>query len=358
LPVYTSRVARSALRRLGRHGLSLGVLAALALLAIGGRAATAAGRPAALVVLDNFESGVWPTPGLWYLPPDTTPMWWPSTCRAASGQRSLRAFGGPAAQGEVPCSYRPPAGSVDTVYLDVDLRSATLASRVELYFQLWMKMPDSTDGGLFIYLLVPRPAGGFDRVPVFGATGTSGTWAFPARLLDLLALTDITNPSQVYDLRGGRWQLEWSAVAPAGMPSDGGIYIDDVALLWEPDAALGTPTPRPTLTATPTLTVTPTASATATPRPTNTATATPTVPPVVFHPVFLPYLGNELQLLPSPTPPPDPSATVTPDLTAVPFPSATHAFPSPQPSATPGGGAGEALDVAQVGGYHLRYEHP
>lgn len=337
-PVLNRPIAHFALRRPGRLGLALGVLAVAGVLAFGVSPARAALRPAMLAVLDDFESGVWPTPGLWYLPADTTPMWWSSSCRAASGQRSLRAFGGPSAQGEVPCNYRPPAGTVNTVYLDVDLRSAKLANRVELFFQLWMKMPESTDGGLFIYLLVPRPAGGFDRVPVFGATGTAGAWAFPARMLDLMSLTDITDPTRVYDLRGGLWRLEWSAVAPAGMPADGGIYLDDLVLVWEPDAALATPTARPTLTATPTSTATFTPSPTATLRPTDTATPSPTVPPVVFLPVYLPYLGNELQPLPTVTPEPEASATATPEQTEVAFPSATHAFPSPQPSATPTGG--------------------
>ena len=104
-----------------------------------------------------------------------------------------------------------------------------------------------------------------------------------------------------HPLRGGLWRLEWSAVAPAGMPADGGIYLDDLTLVWEPDAALATPTPRPSLTATPTVTATPTASATATARPTDTATPSPTPPPIVFRPVFLPCLGNELPPLPTAT---------------------------------------------------------
>lgn len=303
------------------------VLAAL-VVAVARPALAERSAPEMVIVLDDFEGGPWPTPGLWYLPPDTPPMWWPSTCRAAGGARSLRAFGGPGPGGEVACGYRPPAGAVSTVYLDLDLTAAA-TSRLELYFQLWLNMPDTPDGGLFIHLLRPKAGAGYDRIPVFGATGASASWVYPPRMLDLTALSDVVT-GEVYDLRGGRWRLEWSAVAPAGVPADGGVFIDDLTLLWEPDAALPTPTPRPTLTATPvptaTFTPTPTATATAT----ATRTPTPTATPVQFLTLWLPYCGNELM------PPPTATAETTPEASATPGGTVTT---EPPPAANPLTGA-------------------
>ncbi len=308
--------------------------------------------PQTVFVLDDFEGGPWPTPGLWYLPPDTPPMWWPSACRAAGGTRSLRAFGGPGPAGEVACGYRPPAGAVSTVYLDLDLTSASAASRLELYFQLWLSMPDTPEGGLFIYLLKPRAGGGYDRIPVFGATGAAASWVYPPRLLDLTALSDVVT-GEVYDLRGGRWRLEWSAVAPAGVPADGGVFIDDLTLLWEPDAAVPTPSPRPTLTATPvptaTFTPTPTATATAT----VTRTPTPTATPVQFLTLWLPYCGNEL--MPPPTPTSEASATPEGSVTPEAPPTATD---GPPPTATPGALAGATPLTGAAGRAIIRLTHP
>ncbi len=296
--------------------------------------------PSAVVVLDDFETGPWPTPGLWYLPPSTLPLWWPSACQAAGGSRSLRAFGGPSVDGEVPCDYRPPAGEVSTVYLDLDLRAAAEASRLELYFQLWMKVPgvdggDGGGGGLFLYLLVPENEG-YQRVPIFGATGGDGQWVFPARYLDLMALADIENPTDVYDLRGGQWRLEWSALAPANLPAGGGIFIDDLTLLWEPDAAVPTPSPRPSLTPTATRTPTSTSTPTAAPTWTPSPTATATKRSIQFGTLLLPYVANELVSVVTPTagPTATPSPTPEPEWRLY-LPHALREAPPPA-SATPG----------------------
>lgn len=266
--------------------------------------------PMAWAVLDGFEDDPWPDSGLWTLPPDSVPMWWPSTCRPRSGRRSLWAFGGPTARGELQCTYSAPQGTANTMVMNLDLRDTLLATRLELYFALWLDMPPGEDGGLYIHLLVPNAGGGIDRVPIFGATGTSGQWAFPARRLDLLALTDVQSPDRVYDLRGSRWRLEWTALAPNGTPPGGGIFIDDVILFWEPDPAVPTPTLRPTLTPSLTPSATPTATSTATPR--GTATPTPWQGPP-FGTTYLPILHHELPPLPTATAGvTEPTGTVSP----------------------------------------------
>ncbi len=273
-------------------------------------------------LLDGFEEAFWPDPSLWRLPADTTPMWWPSTCQAHSGRRALWAFGGPTLEGERRCDASAPPGTSNVIVMNLDLREARLASRLDLYFALWLAMPPGEDQGLFLHLLVPRPTGGYERVPVFGATATSGRWSFPLRRLDLLALADIDAPDRVYDLRGGFWRLEWTAVALRGTPPGGGIFIDDLTLVWEPDAAV----PAPTVRVLPTTTPPPSP----TNRPTGTATwtASPPPPPATYEPwpVCLPLV---VRSYPDPTATPTVEGSPTPE-TAV----ATSSAPAP-PTATP-----------------------
>ncbi len=265
-----------------------------------------ASDPQGAAVLDGFEDPFWPDPSLWRLPADTTPMWWPSSCQAHSGRRSLWAFGGPTLGGEQPCDASSPPGTSNVIVMNLDLRQAVLASRLDLYFALWLAMPPGEGQGLFIHLLVPRPSGGYERVPVFGATATTGRWSFPLRRLDLLALVDIGAPERVYDLRGGFWRLEWTALAPSGTPPGGGIFVDDLTLVWEPDPAVPEPTPRlpPTLTPSPSPSPLPTSS----PRPTQTAPVATAVPSP--EPVYLPHVVRQH---PESTATPEPTASPTPE---------------------------------------------
>jgi len=288
------------------------------------RLAFPAAAPLGWALLDGFEDAPWPDTGLWRLPADTAPMWWPSTCRAKTGRRALWAFGGPGIGGEVPCTYAAPAGTLNTLYMLLDLRDTALASRMDLFFELWLRMPEGEDGGLFIFLHVPQDGGPALRVPVFGGTGTSGEWSYPARRLDLLALTDIESPDRVFDLRGRSWVLEWTALAPRGVPPGGGIYLDDIVLVWEPDPAVPTPTRRPT--SAPSATTRPSTTPTAPPSPTPTATVawtrTPTRrPPISFRTIHLPVLRNEVVVEPTPaitaTGTATPEASSTPTLSAV-----------------------------------------
>jgi hypothetical protein len=164
--------------------------------------------------------------------------------------------------------------------MQLDLTGAAAATRLELAFELWLGFTDGTDSGLFIRLLAPDGAG-TKAVPVFGATGVAGRWAYPHRQLDLTSLVDIESPTDVYDLRGTRSILEWTAIAAQGAPPAGGVFIDDVNLIWEPDPAVPTPTLRPTSTPAPTRTATATLAAT------STSTIQPTRPPA-----YLPVAGN------------------------------------------------------------------
>jgi hypothetical protein len=202
----------------------------------------------------------------------------------------------------------------------LDLQEAKLASRIDLFFDLWLKMPPGTEQGLFIHLIVPTD-GGTERVPVFGGTATSGVWSFPPRRLDLMNLTDIGAPGKPIDLRGGVWYLQWTGYAPDGAPTGGGIYIDNVSLVWEPDPAV--PTPTPWLTDTPTVTPTPSATGTRPP----TATRTPTPEPVV-HALYAPIVRKD----PRPTATPTSTASITPEQTAT---SAASGTPGTTPG-TPG----------------------
>ena len=284
----------------------------------------AASPDVAWTLLDGFESPAWPDPGLWLLPQRPAPTWWPSMCQARTGRRALRAFGGGRGVVELPCDAEVPPGSSSTITMRLDLRDTELASRIDLYFDLWLLMPPGTDQGLFIHLLLPTDEG-VERVPVFGATSTSGQWVFPSRRLDLMNVTDIAEPGKPIDLRGGVWLLQWTGYAPRGAPAGGGIFIDDVSLVWEPDAAV--PTPTPWHTATPTATSTP--SSTPTPRP--TATITPTPEPVV-HLVFAPLVRKD----PPPTATATATATATSQATQTVSPSVTASTPSAStPTASP-----------------------
>lgn len=235
--------------------------------------------PAASALWDGFEDPGWPDADQWRIAGSTAPTWWPSGCRARRGARSLWAFGGRLAGGaEQPCAAAAPPGTVSTVVQRLDLRAARAASRLELAFDLWLQLPPGDATGVFIFVLVPQPGGQPNRVPVFGATGNASDWVYPARQLDLMNLADITDPREVYDLRGGVWELEWRAHAPNGTAPGAGVFVDDIRLVWEPDAAVPTPTVRPTGSV-PTPPPPPTPTPSATPTPTRTATIIATAPP-------------------------------------------------------------------------------
>lgn len=168
-------------------------------------------------------------------------------------------------------------GTTSTTVQRLDLRGTRAVSRLELQFDVWMHLPGGeagSSGGLFVFLVAPAGGSGPPRVPVFGATGTPGEWVFPARQLDLMNLADITDPRKVYDLRGGDWRLEWQAITGAATAPGGGVFVDDVRLVWEPDAAFPTPTrgAGATVTASATATIAPSATAGPTAVPTGTAT--------------------------------------------------------------------------------------
>jgi hypothetical protein len=289
--------------------------------------------PLTRALLDGFEDPAWPNPDLWTVSGSAAPTWWPSSCRARSGRRSLWAFGGQMGGSEQPCGASAPPGASSTIVQRLDLQGARLASRLELQFDLWMQLPPGPDTGLFIFLRVPQAGGAPKRVPIFGATGSGGDWVFPPRQLDLMNLADITDPREVYDLRGGIWELEWLVLAPGGTAPGAGVFIDDLILAWEPDPAVTPPTPRPTagaLTSTPsptpsrTPTATPSATlqtpATATPTATRRATPgiedTPTPRPATAV-AYLPWTARE-EVLWTATPPPDGSQTPTPATPEVP----------------------------------------
>lgn len=240
-------------------------------------------RPAAVTVLDDFEDPAWPDPRLWQLPTERpagqVPAWWPSTCQRRSGARALWAFGGRVGAIEQPCGAGAPLGSSSRIVLSLDLRQAQAASRLELLFDVWMRLPAGPGNGLFLYYLRPEADGRVTRAPVFAATGDSGTWTFPERLLDLMNLADLAEPQRVYDLRGQVARLEWLAQAPQGTDPGAGLYIDRLRLVWEPDPALAPPTARPTApaaTVTASPSATPAASATPSPSATPLASATAT----------------------------------------------------------------------------------
>jgi hypothetical protein len=297
--------------------------------------------PEAYILLDGFEDPGWPDPNLWQVRGSGTPNWWPSNCRFKSGSRGLWAFGGLIGSVEQPCGAGAPRGSRSTIYQHLDFRSATLASRLELYFELWMQMPAGEDGGFFIFLHVPQGSGAPKRVPIFGATGDSGNWAFPIRKLDLMNLADVTAPAEVYDLRGSEWTLEWVGLAPNGTLPGAGIYLDDLSLVWEPAPGITPPTARPTsrpATATPS----PTATSNPSPSATSSATASPTMTatPVRFGATYLPVVFSFWPPPPtataSPTAGPEPTASSEPEPTASAQPGPTASFePEPTESAQP-----------------------
>lgn len=282
--------------------------------------------PEGRALLDGFETDPWPDPGLWTLPADTAPMWWPSSCRAKTGRRSLWAFGGPTVHGERSCDAAAPPGTSNVLVTNLDLTDTLEATRLDLYFDLWLEMPPGDEQGLFIHLLVPGDNGGTKRVPVFGATGIGGQWSFPARRLDLLALADIEDPDFVYDLRGDYWRLEWTAVAPDGTPRGGGLFIDNVELVWEPYPAVATPTVRPTETITPS----PSPTKTATRRATPTASASPSSPPP--GELFLPLLHK---LHPEPTETATPGAVTATATASASAPATSTPTTTATPTATP-----------------------
>lgn len=278
-----------------------GLAAVVALgLGLGGhRTATGAAphgvqRTAAVVLLDDFEDPGWPDPRLWQLDParptGTVPSWWPSSCRARSGSKALWAFGGRIGDITQPCGAGAPLGSVTRAVLNLDLRQARPASRLELAFEVWMKLPAADGNGLVINYLTTDERGELRRAPVFAASGISGEWTFPERFLDLMSLADISDPRRVYDLRGSIARLEWVASAPGGTDQGAGIYIDRLRLVWEPSAALPAPTLRPTqppLSATPSRTPTPLLTATPVASATLTASVTPTKSGITL-PTFTP----------------------------------------------------------------------
>lgn len=326
----------------------------------------------AWALLDGFEDPGWPDTSLWPVVRDSAPTWWPTDCRARTGRRALWAFGGRRPDGSAQaCGAAAPAGASSAIVQRLDLRAMGLASRLELHFALWMELPPGPDTGLFIFLRVPQGGGAITRVPIFGATGNTAAWVYPPRQLDLMNLADISDPIAVYDLRGGLWELEWQVLAPQGTAPGAGVYLDDLILVWEPDAAVTPPTPKPTgppptlpvPTATtspiaPTASATPTASGTATPTPAPTASVTATAgasptpsaspsrtpgeptPSPAAAPVYLPILYWEL---PTPTPtgsPPTPTEgrpSETPTPTATPSPPPKPAY---LPWASQSGGEG------------------
>lgn len=276
------------------------VLAVAGTLAAGGPRIVAGAPPhlplrtAAIVMLDDFEDPAWPDPRLWQLDParptGTVPSWWPSACQARSGNKALWAFGGRIGDISQPCGAGAPLASVTRAVLNLDLRNAQLASRLELAFEVWMKLPAGEGNGLVINYLTTEPDGSLRRAPVFAATGSSGVWTFPERLLDLMNLADVADSRRVYDLRGRVARLEWVASAPGGTDPGSGIYIDRLRLVWEPDAALPAPTARPTappLSPTPSRSPTPTATATLPVTATLPPSATPTKSGITL-PTFTP----------------------------------------------------------------------
>jgi hypothetical protein len=268
--------------------------------------------------LDSFEDADWPDPDLWTLPNRVPPTWWPSSCQAKTGRKALWSFGGPTSRGELPCASAAPPNTAATLYMNLDLRSAATVSRLDLFFELWLGFAPGDDSGVFLHLIT-QDNGNIRRVPIFGGTNTNRLWAYPARQLDLTRVSDISDPAQVFDLRGGRWTMEWTALARAGAPAGGGAFVDDVSLVWEPDPAFPTPTTRPTGTATPTATPSPTAS--------STATATPAPP---SYPAYLPLVAQQAILV---APTPTPTATSTPEDEWTPTP-ATPAAPDVSPTPT------------------------
>ncbi|MFQ5460671.1 MAG: hypothetical protein ACE5EL_07750 [Anaerolineae bacterium] len=275
--------------------------------------------PSGWALLDGFEDPNWPDPGLWPVAPEKPPTWWPSTCHAKDGTHGLWAFGGRTARGEVPCGSPVPAGTSSSAVMRLDLTAATKASRLDLFFDLWLGLPPavtgSAPGALYVNLLVPEAGGARRRVTVFGATGRSGSWSYPPRRLDLMALTDISNPDRVYDLRGGEWFLEWLAVAPNGANAGTGAFIDNLALVWEPDPAVPTPTQRPS----------PAPKATASPGP--TASPSPTSTAMAAGKALLPAALVSYDLRPPAPASPSPGATAGP--------SPTQAPPTASPRAGP-----------------------
>lgn len=270
------------------------------------------GRADRDALLDGFERDPWPDPGLWWVAPDAG--WRPSACRARSGERALRAFAGPAGAPEPPCDAPVAPGAVSAAVMILDLRAATTANRLDLSWEMWPRLHPAPGAGLVLFLRVPRPEGGDERIPIFGATAQAEGWVYPVRQLDLRNLVDVRDPRRVFDLRGGRWEIEWVAAAPAGAPAGGGVAIDDVRLVWEPDLAVPSPTERPIPTAGPTRTPTrPTETPAPTDEPTPTrapASATPTAPGALY----LPMARRD---------PPEPTADA----------SATHAAGTSEPTA-------------------------
>lgn len=296
--------------------------------------------------LDDFEADGWPDPALW----PAVDGWRPSTCQAHTGRRSLRAFAPRDGQPDRACDAAVPAGAAATAALRLDLRSAGAANRLELQFEAWIRLNAGDDAGLVIWLEAPQPDGAMRRVPIFGATGDAGGWAYPTRHLDLRNLVDVRNPAVVYDLRGGVWTLAWTAAAPAGSPAGGGVFIDRLRLVWEPDASFPTPTPPPSPTPSPTRpTATPRRTATPTEEPTPTDAPPPPTRTRAAGVAYLPVLNRD----PSPTPTPTSAPTATPTATTPSSPPPADTPPhagtasptataSPTDGATPPAGAGAA----------------
>lgn len=313
-------------RREAARAVVLALLMALACAPAAASRLAALGRADRDALLDGFERDPWPDPGLWRVASDAT--WRPSACRARSGARALRAFAGRADVPEPPCDAPVEPGAASAAVMVLDIQAATTANRLDLSWELWPRLHPAPGAGLVLFLRVPLPDGGYERVPIFGATALADAWAFPVRQLDLRNLVDVRDPRRVFDLRGGRWEIEWVAAAPAGAPAGGGIAIDDVRLVWEPDLAVPSPTERPIETPSPTRTPTrPTATPDPTDEPTPTrapASATPAGAGAVYLPVAR---------LDPPEPTADPSATRetgTPDPT-VPATSTPTPTPSPAP---------------------------
>lgn len=297
-----------------------------------------------IVKLDDFEDRAWPDPNLWRALDERAPTWWPSSCRARTGSRALWAFGGRIGEIEQPCGAGAPLGTLSGIVLQLDLRDAAAASQLELYFDLWLQMPPGEDAGFFIFLRVPDGSD-VGRVPIFGVTGAGGEWVYPSRRLDLMNLADIADPRQVYDLRGQSWELEWVAHAPNGTAPGAGIFVDDLYLVWEPDAAVPAPTRRPSATPAPATRMPPSATpspGTHTPSPEPTTSPSPSLTPVSFGEIYLPRVAYELPASETPTAEASPGPTETPDPAA---PTATvglstqapilpSSTPSPEPSAT------------------------
>jgi len=261
------------------------------------------GRADREALLDGFERDPWPDPGLWLVADDAG--WRPSACRARSGRRALRAFTGPRTAAEPPCDAAVAPGSASAAVMVLDLSAADDANRLDLSFEMWPRLGEAPDAGLALFLRVPRADGGFDRVPVFGATAMAEGWVYPVRQLDLRNLVDVRDPRRVFDLRGGRWEIEWVAAAPSGAPPGGGLTIDDVRLIWEPDLAVPSPTERPIQTVAPTSTPTsPTATRMPTREPTPTRAASPTaIATATAIRLYLPVARRD---------PPEPTPTASP----------------------------------------------